>query len=80
MFCEIMLLGWLASQQLELVTRQVAQSGRVVELAEPPSPRAANRQALIPPGAPPMLSFRMFEGKVRHRYGNLDLVMDDAGH
>jgi hypothetical protein len=26
------------------------------------------------------LSFRFFEGKQRHRFGDLDLVLDDAGH
>lgn len=71
---------WLASQQLEALTRQVSQSGRVVELAEPPSRRVADPNAQVAPGAPPMSSFRLFEGKTRHRYGNLDLVMDDAGH
>ena len=82
MLPEIMMLAWLTSQDLEMLTRQVAGSGRVVELAEPAAPRlgTASRPALIAPGAPPMLSFRLFEGKVRHRYGNLDLVMDDAGH
>ena len=66
---------WLASRNLETLTREVARSGRVVEIAEPAPPRPR-----IAPGAPPMLSFRLFEGKTRHRYGNLDLVMDDAGH
>jgi hypothetical protein len=27
-----------------------------------------------------LLSFRFFEGKQRHRFGDLDLVIDDAGH
>lgn len=35
---------------------------------------------LIAPGAPPLLAFRYFEGKDRHRFGQLDLVLDDAGH
>lgn len=80
LICEIAL-WWLASAQLDALTRQVSQSGRVVEIAEPASARLTPRHAAeIAPGAPPMLSFRMFEGKARHRYGNLDLVMDDAGH
>ena len=66
---------WMASQQLEALTRDVARSGRVVEIAEP-----APQRPRIAPGAPPMLSFRLFEGKARHRFGNLDLVIDDAGH
>ena len=35
---------------------------------------------LIAPGPPPLLSFRYYEGRAHHRYGNLDLVLDDAGH
>ena len=71
---------WMASQRLEALTRQVSQSGRVIEIVEPPSRRVENSRPQIAPGASPMSSFRLFEGKTRHRYGNLDLVMDDAGH
>ena len=70
---------WMASQQLEMLTREVALSGRAVEVAEPPS-RRVDEHVRLAPGAPPMLSFRFFEGKARHRFGNLDLVLDDAGH
>jgi hypothetical protein len=77
-FCAVAAL-WMASQPLESLTREVARSGRVLEIAESPSRRAGERPRLAP-GAPPMLSFRLFEGKTRHRFGNLDLVMDDAGH
>ncbi len=35
---------------------------------------------LLAPGAPPLLSFRYFEGRERRRLGELGLVMDDAGH
>ncbi|PYT24611.1 MAG: hypothetical protein DMG57_28355 [Acidobacteria bacterium] len=57
----------------------VAESGRIVEIATSPSARADPRPQ-IAPGAPPLVSFRMFEGQMRHRFSNLDLVMDDAGH
>jgi hypothetical protein len=57
----------------------IAESGRVVELATSPSERAEPLPK-IAPGAPPLVSFRMFEGQMRHRFSNLDLVMDDAGH
>jgi hypothetical protein len=72
------LLFLLASQN-ELLIKQVAASGRVLELAVTPSERLSSRPR-IAPGAPPLLSFRFFEGKERHRFGGLDLVIDDAGH
>ena len=60
------------------VTESLERSGRVVELVET---RAERLQApRLAPGAPPLLSFRYFEGKGRHRFGELGLVMDDAGH
>ncbi len=58
---------------------QIADSGRVVELATPASDRVSTA-AQIAPGAPPLLSLRLLEGRQRQRYGNLDLVLDDAGH
>ena len=61
------------------LVRLIAESGRIVEIATSPSERADPRPQ-IAPGAPPLVSFRMFEGQMRHRFSNLDLVMDDAGH
>jgi hypothetical protein len=49
-------------------------------LGESNSDRVAAVPRLIAPGAPPLLAFRYFEGKDRHRFGQLDLVLDDAGH
>lgn len=48
-------------------------------LGESNSERVAVKR-LIAPGAPPLLAFRYFDGKDRHRFGQLDLVLDDAGH
>jgi hypothetical protein len=59
--------------------RQIAASGQVAEIATPVVDRLAPTTQ-IPPGTPPLLSFRAFEGKLRHRFGDLDLVLDDAGH
>jgi len=61
------------------LVRLIAESGRVVEIATSPSERTEPLPK-IAPGAPPLVSFRMFEGQMRHRFSNLDLVMDDAGH
>lgn len=61
------------------VVEQIAASGQVVEIATPSSERLTP-SARIAPGAPPALGFRMIEGKLKHRFGDLDLVLDDAGH
>lgn len=64
---------------VQRLTKEVIASGRVMTLTVSPSERL-QPPARLAPGAPPLLSFRLFEGKARHRYGKLDLVMDDAGH
>jgi hypothetical protein len=74
---ELLLL--LASVKASELTRQIAESGRVVEMTESPSDRLSP-PARIAPGAPPTLSFRYFDSTERGRYGNLGLVVDDAGH
>ena len=61
------------------LVNQIAESGQIVEIATPASERLAP-PARIAPGAPPALGFRMIEGQLRHRFGDLDLVLDDAGH
>lgn len=58
---------------------QIAESGRIVDLATPASDRVSTA-AQIAPGAPPLLSLRMLEGRQRQRSSDLDLVLDDAGH
>jgi hypothetical protein len=74
----ILMLILLAAQGAAAVRYDEA-STRCVDVAEPPSARVALRR-LIAPGPPPLLSFRYYEGRAHHRYGNLDLVLDDAGH
>ena len=68
-----------ANNNAATLTRAVADSGRVLEIGVTPSERATP-PLLVAPGAPPLVRFRYFEGQMRHRFGNLDLVMDDAGH
>jgi hypothetical protein len=75
----LLLLAFLSSGEVEKLTKLVIESGRVVEIATPPSERLAPPPK-IAPGAPPLVSFRLFDGRMRHRFSNLDLVMDDAGH
>jgi hypothetical protein len=66
-------------EQTTGVLDRIAASGRVAEIATPPSERL-NPRTRIAPGPPPTLGFRMIEGRLRHRFGDLDLVLDDAGH
>lgn len=58
---------------------EIEQSGRIVGIAASPSERV-NPPTLIAPGAPPILSFRVFDSKDRGRLGDLGLMTDDAGH
>ena len=64
---------------LDRLTKEIAVSGQVVELATPPSERV-DPPAEIAPGPPPLLSFRYYEGQQRHRFSNAELMLDDAGH
>ena len=57
----------------------IARSGRVLEIGETEA-RLADSRRLIAPGAPPLLTFRYFQGADRHRFGKLDVMLDDAGH
>lgn len=75
----LLLMALLASPELDRLTKLVTDSGRVVEIAVPPSERLAPPPK-IAPGAPPLVSFRLFDGRMRHRFSDLDLVLDDAGH
>ncbi|HUO28585.1 MAG TPA: hypothetical protein VMU80_05180 [Bryobacteraceae bacterium] len=75
----LVLFFFAANHNAAALTRAVAESGRVLEIGVTPSERATP-PPLVAPGAPPLVRFRYFEGQMRHRFGNLDLVMDDAGH
>ena len=57
----------------------IDRSGRVLNILETKQ-RIAGPRTQIAPGAPPLLSFRYFAGADRHRFGQLDVMMDDAGH
>ena len=75
----LLFVALLATGEVERLTRLVSESGRVVEIAISPSERLAPPSKMAP-GAPPLVSFRLFDGKMRHRFSNLDLALDDAGH
>ena len=67
------------SGNLERLTKEIAASGQVVEVAITASARVAPT-AMIAPGPPPLLAFRYYEGQQRHRFSNAELMLDDAGH
>jgi len=73
-----LLLLFAIAEPTDTLIEEVSVSGQVVEIATPPSSRLSAPR--IAPGAPPLLGFRVMEGKLSHRFGDLDLVMDDAGH
>jgi hypothetical protein len=52
---------------------------RCLAAAESPSQRVSPPH-MIAPGPPPLLSFRYYEGREHYRFGNNDLMLDDAGH
>lgn len=58
--------------------QQLSASGRAL-LVDSPDARVASPLRLTP-GQPPILSFRFYEGKQRHRFGDVDIMLDDAGH
>jgi hypothetical protein len=58
---------------------KIAKSGRVLT-AGTARENVADPRKDVAPGAPPLLAFRYFEGAERHRFGKLDLMLDDAGH
>lgn len=65
-------------QRIARIISDISLSGRVLQIGEPRIPADPAKQ--IAPGAPPLLAFRYFQGADRHRFGNLDLMLDDAGH
>lgn len=65
--------------RIRRLTTEIAESGRVLLPAQP-AQRLADPRKTIAPGAPPMIRFRYFAGADRHRFGKLDLMLDDAGH
>ena len=75
-----LLLGFLlADPNPTSVIEQIAHSGRCVSSIESPDDKVSARDR-IAPGSPPLLSFRLYEGKQHGRFGNADLMLDDAGH
>lgn len=75
----LMLLAPPSGDRADQLIAEIARSGRVVDVAEVRA-RVEDPRKEIAPGAPPLLAFRYFAGADRHRFGKLDLMLDDAGH
>jgi hypothetical protein len=58
--------------------RDIAASGRSLVIDTPDARVGAPPR--LAPGPPPLLSFRFYEGKQHHRFGDVDIMLDDAGH
>ncbi len=65
--------------RVQELIEEISKSGRVLEIGENRN-RLSDPRREIAPGAPPLLAFRYFQGADRHRFGKLDLMLDDAGH
>jgi hypothetical protein len=65
--------------QIQALLVEIDQSGRVMDICEIRA-KVEDPRKQIAPGQPPLLSFRYFQGADRHRFGKLDLMLDDAGH
>ena len=59
---------------------QTILSGGRLELLGVTSQERLRPLGTLVPGDPPVLAFRYLEDRRRHRFGELDLMMDDAGH
>lgn len=66
-------------QDLDAAVDRVVRSGRVDLIGMSSSERLAPA-ARLAPGDAPLLRFRYLDGRRRHRFGDLNLMMDDAGH
>ncbi len=75
----VWLLAAAATTPVDRAIDRVAESGRVQTIGISSSERL-RPEAMLAPGDPPLLRFRYLDGKRRSRFGDLDLVMDDAGH
>jgi hypothetical protein len=74
----ILLVALSPAIQAGLLAR-IESSGRLAHLVQA-APERIELRPQVAPGNPPLLSFRYFEGRDRHRFGKLDLIVDDAGH
>lgn len=68
-----------AADEPATVMDKIDRSGRCATIGQIPEQRLT-KQPVIAPGAPPVLSFKLYEDAKHHRFGNVDVMLDDAGH
>ena len=73
----LVLLGFALAAPAALATPEL--TARVLAIGQTSSERL-RPEARLAPGKPPTLAFRYLDGKRRHRFGDLEPVLDDAGH
>lgn len=73
------LLILLAPSHVSDVVDEIATSGRVVDSVQSLSDHLGTTPS-IAPGAPPSLKFRYYDANERGRFGDVGLMVDDAGH
>jgi hypothetical protein len=61
------------------VMEKIDRSGRCATVGRTAEQRLT-KQPVVAPGAPPVLSFKLYEDAKHHRFGNVDVMLDDAGH
>src|SRR5436305_15109100 len=66
-------------ERIQELIREIADSGLVLEAVDRQA-RVVDPRLQLPPGLPPVLIFRYFQGADRGRLGKLDLTLDEAGH
>jgi hypothetical protein len=71
--------GSKAAPETSTVLEKIDRSGRCATVGQTAEQRLT-KQPLIAPGAPPVLSFKLYEDAKHHRFGNVDVMLDDAGH
>lgn len=61
------------------VMKQIDESGRCATLGKTAEQRVAGPPK-IAPGQAPIVSFKYYEDAKHHRFGNINVMLDDAGH
>ena len=73
------MIAWLLAALASEPASEKVLIARIVSAGDSPDWRVGPGMR-IAPGPPPLVSFRYYEGKLHQRFGNSELMLDDAGH